>query len=832
MESFLGDLRFAWRSLWRSPSFTLVAMLVLALGVGATVAIVSMGVVVYLDPLPFEEEDKVLLFWQSSENYPKASLSLPTYWDTEERSRHFESVALFNPTNVSLIEGSGEPIQLSGHRVTHAFLDAMGIQPVLGRGFVPEADHPGATRTILLSDRIWRLRFASDPGILGRILNLEGETYEVIGILPSAPMQLPLMDGLKLGDFLVPIGPFIETLPKDNRNLRMGFFGVARLEDGVDVEFAQKDLERIGGEILAENPLSFKDQTLGGDSIRNVVSYDSRASLLPLAVAVGLMLLVGGVNLINLFLVRLGERRSEIASRMALGATSGRIVRQVITEGVVLAGVAGVGAVIVGWLGVRLLRWQLGSLPLLAEARYEPGLIVLTLFLCLFVVLLILPMFAFGVIRNGAVQLASGLEVRSLQGPGFLGKGLVVFELVLALLAVMGTSLLLGSLQNVRQQDPGFTVENIHTFQMLLPKQKYLAKVPWITQIEQIERRVGALPGVEGVAWASPRPMSWSQHTIVAAGDRPLPEYEDMLRGYYFTVSPTFFEIMGIPLIEGQLFDSGDDDRAGDAERVAIINNSLAQTLWTDSTAVGQEVIFEFDGPVEDLISFERRVVGVVEDVRHESLKMLPRGAIYVPYTQRPLYFEGSSTAPAMTLFVKSREPVSVIVDAVRQEILEIDPEQAIADIDSMEAVVQKEIQVHEIVALLVSSLALIAVLLAFIGVYGLISYIVAANTREIGLRMALGAAPKTILRELVTQSLRLVALAMVFGGAILWALPKVLSSELAGRVGTYFYGVESSGVLFYVLVCVILAIVTIAASLVPALRAMRIDPAQTLAGG
>jgi ABC-type lipoprotein release transport system permease subunit len=317
---------------------------------------------------------------------------------------------------------------------------------------------------------------------------------------------------------------------------------------------------------------------------------------------------------------------------------------------------------------------------------------------------------------------------------------------------------------------------------------------------------------------------------IVAAEDRALPPVGDMERGSYITVSPSYFEVLGISLIEGRAFDTGDDERAVDADRVMVINEALMKTFWPDTTALGKDIAFEFEGPREDVVPFGRRVVGVVGDVRHEGLRELPKHTIYVPYTQRPRYFD-LKDSPPMTLFVKTREADVSIVDAVRQKILEIDPEQPIAEIISLEEILEQEVQVLENITFLVSFLALLAVLLAFVGVYGLIAYGVVAKTREIGLRMALGAAPRTILREQIAQSLGLAVTAMVIGGAILWVMPRVLSPELQRSLSTHFYGVDSSGPLFFFLVCGLLAVVVVGASLVPALRASRVDPAHALAG-
>ena len=816
MSGLLQDLRYAVRGLRQRPGFALIAVLTLALGIGANTAIFSIANGVLLRPLPYADPDRLVMVWGHRAQSPLAELSESEYWDLRERARTLAGVAAFVDGSLNLT-GSGAPERLRVGFMTASATGVLGAEPRVGRGFTADEDLPGRPLAVLLSDGLWRRRFGADPAIVGRTLTLDDAPATVVGIMPP-DFQLPSSFGTP-SELWAPL----RLDPSADRSERGWHYlrAVGRLRSGVTVEAASRESSALMRAMLAEYPTEYRADFDGSaTSVRQEVVGDVRPAILVLLGAVALLLLIACANVAGLLLARAEGRQREIALRTALGAGRGRLVRQLLTESVLLAVVGGVLGLLAAVWGVRgLVLAAPASIPRLDAVGIDAPVLAFTVGVTLLTGLL------FG--------LAPALHAARSDLSGALGDGgrggtsgvarhrvrraLVAGQVALALVLLTGAGLLVQSFLRLRQVDPGFRPERLLTARIELSPLRYATNESMRSFYRNLLDRLQTLPGVRGAATARALPMTdrleigdWSFVLEGRASSPPLPS--DWHPADWQVVSPDYFRTMGIPLQHGRGIEPS--DRLG-APGVVVVNRTLANQVWPGGEPVGQRVLLG-GGEVD---SVWRTVVGVVGDVRHRGLSAQPRPEMFLPYDQFPA---GTGTATrALYLVIRTAGDPGALVPAVRAALAGIDPDVPLAGVQTMEEAMGSWAAERRLLMLLVTSFAALALLLGAVGIYGVMAHLVAQREREIGVRVALGAVPGEIVRLVTTQGMAMVGLGIVAGAVISLAATRLLQSLL--------FEVRSSDPVTLLGTALALAAVAALAMLVPALRATRVDPIEAL---
>ncbi len=823
--SFLQDLRYGLRTLVKKPGFSLVAIGTLALGIGATTAIFSFAYALTLRPLPYDDPARIVLVRREANGQTLSPISIPTARDLEQRNRVFESLATFQTTDQSLSGSSGDPERLQSLLISAQFLRVLGLRPSLGRGFEASDDRLGAERTALLSHELWQRRFGGDPSITDKTISLNGLQYSVLGVLPPG-LSSERLGSDALGDVWLPIGLFLDQMPAEERATRVGLAALGRLATGVSQQDAIADVERIDRELHEEYPADYGTGRFVTVSLDDHVFGQIRPKVLALLGAVVFVLLIACANLANLLLARATDRQQELATRAALGAGRRRLVGQMLTESLLLAGLGGGLGMAIAYLGIQ---WGNELIPAALPAAPLPagGAQLNALALVVTAGLSGLSPLVFGLVPafQAARANPSTLMLRTAvaRPPKRLRQLLVALQLGMALVLMIGTALMLKSLLNLSRQGPGFDPRNILTLQVTLAQTRYADAAAAGRFLDQTLERLRSLPGVNAATVTSTLPMfSGTTTSPVVAGDRPLPPSSADMGGALFqTVSPGFFQTIGIPLFQGRDFSADDDDREG-ADRVVIVNRALARSLWPDPNedVVGKKLAFEFDGNPANPIPRWRRIIGIVGDVRHQNLRIEHEQAVYTPYTQPPAWWVGEEW-PSLALLARTETDPLSRIQAARAEISQVDSQLPVWGAQSLEQLLSGQLAESRMVLSLIMSFAGLALLLALVGVYGVIAFTVSARMQEIGVRIALGAKRKQIFLSLARQSLALVLLGLGTGLGMAYALSRFLASLLfdASPVDpTIFAGTAA-----------LLALVALVATVVPAWKATRIDPAVTL---
>jgi putative ABC transport system permease protein len=816
IDVFRHDLRYALRSLRQRPGFTALTVLTLALGIGATSAIFSVVNGVLLRPLPYEQPEGVALVHTRLDGTPGRELSLPEFFDLREQSRSFTRIAAFSNGSLTLT-GSGTPERLQAGYVTADALPLLGVSPVRGRGFAAEEGLPGRPPVALLSDGLWRRRFGADPEIIGQTLILDDLPTTVLGVMPPG-FQLPSHyagPGMELWT-LMQLDPAVDRSERGWHWLTV----MGRLRPGVDIEAANRETAGLMAAMLQRYPNEY-DADFSGSVLpaADVLVGGIRPVILVLMGAVGLLLLIACANVASLFLARAEARQREIAVRAALGARAGRIVRQLLTESAVLA-VAG------GLLGLLLAMWSVRglvaaappTLPRLDTIGMDGWVLAFTAAVTLTTGLL------FGLapaLQSARPDLSGALSEGSRGGSAGLRRqrfrrGLVVSQIALALVLVAAAGLLIQSFARMRGVDPGFVPEGLLTARVELSPVRYESNEKIRAFYERLVQRLEALPGVRSAALIKALPMmqlelgDWS---FVREGHHSLPpKPSEWNLAYWQTMSPEYFETMRIPLLQGRGLEA--TDRIG-SPGVAVINRTLARQVWPNGDAVGQRILM--GGGATD--SIWRTIVGVVGDVRHRGLDAEPRPEIYLPYAQFPA---GTGT-PQRTLRIVLRsegDPVQ-LTRALRAAVAELEPDLPVTEIQTMEEALGAWAAERRLTMMLVAGFALLALALGAVGVYGVMAHLVVQRTREIGIRIALGALPREILGLVLSQGAWLAGLGIAVGLAGALAATRLLTHLL--------FGVGPTDPGTFVATAAALAVVAGVASLLPALRAVRTDPVDAL---
>ncbi len=808
METFFRDLRFGLRMLRKHPGFAAIAVLTLALGIGANTAIFSVFHGVLLEPLPFPDPHRLVTLW-SQEDWPYGTNG-PEYFDLRERQTTLAGLAVYRVVGGNL-SGQGDPVRVTAAAVTAGFFPVLGVEPMLGRAFGEEEDQPGKDPVAVLRHGFWQRQLGGDPKALGRTLSFDGISYTVIGVMPPG-FAFPDGADLWLPAALDPANPAGRT--------GHGLGSVARLRPGVSLDQASEDVRRISRAMHEEHPEAYPERfrsgwTLRVEPLQASLVGDVQPALLALLGAVGLVLLIACVNVANLLLARGTAREREITVRAALGASRGRLVRQLLTESVLLSLLGGaVGLGLAFWGLDQLVGLAPQGLPRLAGIGISAQVLAFVLAVSVATSLLFGLAPALFAVR-GKLDEPLRNRAEGSAGPGreHLRGALVVLEVALTLVLLIGAGLLLRSFSNLRQVDLGFRTEQVLTVHLTLPRSSYPTAEARASFYDGLLARVGALPGVEAAGAISVLPLSGDfSFALMAEGmaanfPESYPHGLVVLSGPR-AVTPGYFRVMGIALLAGRLFEESD---RGDAPLVVMVSDDFAREAWPDAASVvGKRIAFPTSGEAE-----WRTVVGMVRDVRDEKANLAGRRYkdVYFPHAQQP--------AGDMFLTLRTAAEPTGLVGAVRGEVEALDPTLPLYEVRTMAEVVAHTLARPRLNALLMALFAAMATVLGAVGIYGVISYGVSQRTHEIGVRLALGAQPGDILRQIVGRGMVLVAAGLALGLAGAVVLTRWLESQL--------FGVAATDWAIYGAVAGLLAAVALAACYLPARRAMAVDTATAL---
>jgi len=803
MRELLFDLKYGLRLMLRSPGFTVLALVTMALGIGANTAMFSIVNGVVLSPMPYPEADRVVLVQESnlSRGWSTFSIAPLNYWDFEERSRSMELFAAYY-RNSANYTGGDRPQSVDVYRVTEDFLPILGGDPVRGRGIIAGDLDPEAEEVVVLTDGFWRRAFGGDPDVLGRTLILDDVAHTVVGILPEGWRSFTRTPT----DVIIPLKP--EPSWYTNRGSHF-LQGLGRLAPGVSLDQARTDLSSIAAALEEEYPDTNEGWGAVVRPLDEVVLGSARPQLFIFMASVGLVLLIACANLANMTLARATVRARELAIRTAVGAGRARVLRQLLAESLLLSLVGGLIGVILAHMGLKafVTGWPT-MLPRMEEVGLDGTVLVFSLSLALFsgVLFGLLPGLNVagsnlqGALRQGSRSLAGDRSRR------WMRTSLVIGEVGMAVMLLVGTGLLVRSFSALAAEDPGFRTEDRLILTTPLAQAKYSTDDDIRRFGDEALARLAAVPGVESVALTSLIPLEGSDQiwgywleASAAAGSS-----EDG-SALFYRISPGYFETMGISLLAGRGFTP--DDRQ-DGPPVVVISESMARDLFPDRDPVGQRIRFgrdDDDPPVE--------IVGVVGDVQHYVLgrNVLPQ--VYVPFAQRPTGF--------VNWVIRASIPPLGLVEGVREAIEGIDPNQPLLEVQEADALISSAMSMPRFRTLLMAGFGLTALLLAVVGLYGVMAYAVTQRSKEIGVRMALGATRGSVLGLVFRDGGPVVGVGMAIGLVGAFALSRVLESMLFG-VGSRDPGVFAT-------VPVVLAAVAAVALLIPARRATRVDPVKTL---
>jgi putative ABC transport system permease protein len=802
MENLMRDIRYGFRSLLKRPGATVVALVTLALGIGVNTAIFSAVDSVLLRPLPLKDPERVTSIWERTlrDGINQNEVAPANFFDLRNQNQVFEGIGAHGPQDLNLT-GGGEPERLNGELVTANVFSILGVEPALGRTFLPDEDQTGREQVVVLSDALWQRRFNRDPSIVNRNITLNGESFTVVGVMPRG-FFFPARET----ELWIPWAMEPEQASgRGDHYLRL----VARLKPGTTLEQANADVESIAQRLSIEYPrtnegLGFVVHSLHQDYVGNL-----RLPILVLFAAVGLVLLIACANVANLLLAQATTRRREIAIRIALGARRWTIVRQLLIESLLLAGGGGLLGVLGAVWGVQALSKLLPeNLSKLQDVNIDTRVLLFTLGVSALTAIVFGGVPALLAARAKPGETLSDVARDAAGGSSgrHVRRVLVVSEVALAVVLLVSAGLLMRSFQLLRQVDKGFTTENLLTMHMVLPMPKYGKPEARRAFYDEVLRRIEELPGIDSAGVITFLPLSFNgMNFSFSVEGRPTPSDMKLPFALYRVVSPHYFDAMGVTLQRGRFFDA--HDTAG-SQLVTLISRQLAAQHWPNEDPIGKRIkIGPLDSPNQWLT-----VVGVVADVRQAELYGDPRMDLYVPYAQ-----ERRGFVTPRDLVVRTKGDATSVAGAVRQAIWSVDKDQPVSNVRTMDQVFAAAISKERFQALLLGLFAALALVLACVGLYGVISYSVAQRTHEIGVRVALGAQPVDVLRLVIRQGMTLTLVGLIVGIAAGSVATRVLSDML--------YGVSTTDPLTFVGVPAFLLLVAFVACYIPARRATRIDP-------
>lgn len=806
------DIRFALRQLAKQPAFTAIAVLTIALAIGATTAVLSLVNGLLVRPLPYREPQQLILLLQhfKAQNLERIPVSPAEFVDYHTRARSFEKLGAFGYTSFNLA-GEDRPEKISGATITADVLPLLGVLPVKGRFFQPEECNVGRDDVVIISARLWQRRFNNDPQIIGTKVLLNSRSFTVVGVMPAGfdfPLQLfNLGSGGQFRDRAEIWKPAAFTDDEMKARYSRGYWIVGRLASGRSVKQAQAEIETLNAQMRREHPKNYtQDNSFGGDvlPLKDLAVAGMRPALLILVGAVVLVVLIACANLTTMLLARAAAREREIAIRVALGAGRLRLLKQVFTESVLLALIGGAVGIVLALWGVESLK-AMGAqtVPRLREVNVDLFVLGITLAVCV----------GTGIIFGLAPGLASArpelTEALKEGGRGAtmgirrnrLRNGLVIAEVALAMVLLSGAGLLIKSFTRLQNVDPGFNPRNVLTAEISLPLLKYPRGKPVIDFYAEAERRIKNIPGVQHAAFTVVLPLSGSNtdssfmiegQDPKLTGNHPDEEIRD--------VTPDYFRVLQTPLLQGRFFTEAD---TAESPQVVIVNEAFAKKYFPNGAAIGKRISRDDEKPNWGTI------VGIVGNIKHRGLDAPAEPEYYLPHTQGP--------DRDMLLAVRSAQDPQTLIGAIRDQLRNLDPDIPLSQVRTLEQVISDSVAPRRLSVVLLGVFAGVAVLLAGVGIYGVMSFLVVQRTHEIGVRMALGAQRGDVLKLVLVRSLKLISAGTIIGLVVSMMSNRTLEALL--------YSVSAFDVATFALVTIFLGAIALAATYLPAIRATRADP-------
>lgn len=812
----LNDIRYGLRQLWKHPAFTIIAVLTLAIGIGANTAIFSVVNALLLKPLPYPAPEQLIAVGMTDTRQKAqidlGSISYPDFFDFREQNRSLSQISVYRGTRLSLIGGDGT-VSLSAIKASAEFFDTIGIKPILGRGFTREDEQagggPGGMKTVLTHE-FWQRHFGGDEAVLGRTIELDRRSFTVIGVLPPKfqfPIEAEAFE-LYITIALDASNPDGSSNPQTEQRGNHSLNAVARLKEGVSIEQAQADLSGIAAQLEKQYPETNSYSGVTVMPLREDLIGDVRTALYVLFGAVVCVLLIANANVANLLLARASVRGKEMALRAAVGASRARIIRQLLTESLLLAGLGGLGGLLIAQWGTEaLIKTVPENIPRIATIQLDGAVLGFTLLVSL----------ATGVIfglfpawQASRVDLNSSLKSGSRTGGGGERKGrlrncLIIAEVALALILLICAGLLIQSFARLGRVQPGLRTERLLTARLQLADLAYPKNENVIAFFDQFLPRIRALPGVESASVIVPLPLSGSNMvTSYDIEERPLPDGQQAGAPVRI-IGTDYFKTMGIPLRQGRIFDERD---RFESTPVVLVNERFANKVFPGQNPIGKRI--KPGWSADDSGEKMREIVGVVGNVKHLSLKNEDSPEMYLPQTQIPFNI--------MSLVVRtSVSNPGALTSAIRKELAAMDASIPLTHVRIFDEYISKTLARPRFNALLLSIFAGVALVLTAIGIYGVMAYSVSQRTSEIGIRIALGAGKRSIFRLVVGQAMTIVAISLAVGLIGAFAATRLLNSLL--------YGVGASDPMTFIAIVLLVSTVSFVAAWLPARRAMRVDP-------
>jgi len=799
------DIKFGFRMLLQKPGFTAIALLTLALGIGANTAIFSVVNAVLLNPLPYPQSDQLMSLCTKGANFDCSSVSYPNFLDWQRENQDFQAMAAYRHDAFNLT-GQGEAERLNGEMVSADFFPILGIKPALGRVFNSGDDHIGAEPVVLISSGFWKRKFGGSPSVIGETMTLDGVNYSIIGVIPPG-FHLP---GTR--DVWTPIGQWNDPTFHDRR-ASLGMRVVGRLKPGVTPEQARAEMDTIGRGLAASFPEADADSSVTVRSLKDSIVGDTGGFLYVLLGAVAFVLLIACANVANLLLARAIGRSREFAIRTALGAGRGRVVRQLLTESVLLSAAGGaLGLLISAWGTHAVISLLPDALPRAQEIGMDSHVFIFTAILSVACGILFGFAPAFKISRPDLQEtLKEG--GRGSSGTHHRVQGVfVTVEVAMALVLLIGAGLMLRSLAHLWSVDPGFNSHNVLTFNVALAPAVAGNATTARNALRDLHDRLKAINGVEAVSMTAgslPESGDDSELGFWREGQPKPPSENAMNTALFYLVEPEYLKAMGIRLDRGRFLTAQDTEHA---PFVMVIDESLAQKYFPNEDPIGKRLNI-------DLVDYQAEIVGVVKHVKHWGLDADTNNPIqaqfYLPLVQLPDQF--MPLVNSLTVVMRTQGPPDAMSGAVRRTVAQANSEHVVYEVESMDSIVSDSLADRRFSMALLGVFAALALILSSVGIYGVISYVVGERTHEIGIRMALGAQPRDVLRQMLRRGVRMTYPGIAVGLAAAFFLTRLMAKML--------YGVSSADPLTFVGVAALLSLVALAACYVPARRATRVDP-------